>query len=149
MRTEYGTGMSSPHEMNELDDLDDDDIPTIEIPGFEWEEIKDKDTLFKTHPLIELLSPPAKIKIILTLMGINGEKLPPSDIYNRARISHDTWYKYRDELVEKYQVIEKAGNAGNSPLYRINSDSGIVELIDQLIAASGEKKQEWIIEHRD
>jgi hypothetical protein len=140
--------MSHSDERDEVDELDDDDVPTVEIPGFVWEEVKDKDTLFETHPLIELLTPPAKIKIILTLMGIHGEKLPPSDIYNRARISHDTWYKHKDILIEKYDVIEQAGNAGNSPLYRINAESELVTLIDAMIGVAGDQKEEWLIEHR-
>lgn len=143
--------MSSLPDRIEFEDeeLDDDDIPAVEIEGFDPDEIEDMDTLFDRHPLIDILTPPAKVKIILTLMGINGEKLPPSDIYNRAQISHDTWYKYRDELVEKYNVIEKAGTAGNSPLYRINMDSEIIELIEQLITAAGDRKEEWIIEQRE
>lgn len=136
-------------EPNDVDEVDDDDIPTIEIEGFDPDEIEEMDTLFEGHPLFEVLMPPAKAKFMLMLMGINGEKLPPSDIYNRAGVSHETWYKYRDELVEKYNVIEKAGNAGNSPLYRINSDSEIVKLLDQLITAAGDRKEEWIMEQRN
>lgn len=139
----------SSYPREELDKESDEDIPTVEIDGFDPETIEEIDTLFEGHPLIEVLTPAAKIKIMLTLMGIQGEKLPPSDIYNRARISHDTWYKYRDELIEKYGVIEKAGNAGNSPLYRINLDSEIVQLLDQLITIAGNRKEEWLIEQRD
>lgn len=140
---------SLSNEADDFEELDDDNIPAVEIDDFDPAEIEEMDTLFDGHPLFELMAPATKVKFILLLMGIDGEKLPPSDIYNRAGVSHEIWYRYRDDLVEKYNVIEKAGSAGNSPLYRINEDSEIVKQLEQLIIAIGDRKEDWIIEQRE
>lgn len=62
---------------------------------------------------------------------------------------HEAWETHREELVEKYGVIERAGTDGESPLYRINEESELVGLIESVIAVVGDRRADWIFEHRD
>jgi hypothetical protein len=136
-------------DIDDGDELDDDDIPTVEIPDFDPAELDDLDTLFEGHPVIELLTPESKVRIILTLLRVRGDKLRACDIYERARISHDTWYKHKDTLLNKYQIIEEVGSVGNSPLYRINEDNELVDRFDALIGVAGDRKREWLVEQQE
>lgn len=135
---------SLPADADEFDELTDEDVPTVEIPDFDPDDLEEMDTLFEGHPLIEVLTPESKVRIILALLRVPEGQFRPTDIYDRARISHDTWHKYKETLVDKYGVIEHVGQVGNSPLYQINEDSEIVQILDQLIGAAGEQKREWI-----
>lgn len=133
---------------DEFDELSDEDVPTVAIEGFDADDLEEMDTLFEGHPLIDVLTPESKVRIIVALLRVPDGKFRPTDIYDRARVSHDTWHKYKETLVDKYGVIEQVGKIGNSPLYQINEDSELVPLIDQLVTAAGEQKREWI-DHRD
>ncbi len=136
-------------EPGESEELSDKDVPTVAIEGFDADDLEEIDTLFEGHPLIEVLTPESKVRIILALLRVPEGTFRPTDIYDRARISHDTWHKYKETLVDKYGVINHVGNIGNSPLYSINEDSDLVALIDSMISAAGEQKREWITDHRD
>lgn len=140
---------SVPDESDEFEELSDEDVPTVAIEGVDADEIEEMDTLFEGHPLIEVLTPESKVRIILALLRVPDGEFRPTDIYDRARISHDTWHKYKETLVDKYGVIEHVGNIGNSPLYQINENSELVALIDSMIGAAGEQQREWIADHRD
>jgi hypothetical protein len=140
---------SLPTDNPEFDELTDENIPTVEIPDFDPDELDEMDTLFKGHPLIELLTPESKVRIILALLRVPDGKFRPTDIYDRARISHNTWHKYKDTLVNKYGVIEQVGKVGNSPLYQINDDNEVVDHIDAIIGAAGDRKREYIEQERD
>jgi hypothetical protein len=90
-------------------------------------------------PLVEVLTPGAKVKILLALIRLRGEKLNPSGICERAKISYDTWYDHRDDLLA-YGVIEEAGNAGNSPLYRVDMDDEIVQRVSEILDIAAERR---------
>lgn len=84
-----------------------------------------------------MLTPGAKVKILLALIRLRGEKLTPTGICVRAAISHDIWYEHWDALVA-YGVIEKAGQAGNSPLYRVDMDDPIVQRVSETLDIAAE-----------
>lgn len=106
----------------------------VEIEGVDEETVTERDMeeYVKNDPLVDLLTPGAKIRILLSLVRLRGEKLNPSGICERAAINHDTWYRHRDTLLDTYGVIEEAGNAGNSPLYRVDMDHPIVQRLDEV-----------------
>ena len=81
------------------------------------------------------------MRIILALLRVHGEKLNPSGICERASIYHDTWYKYREDLLD-YGVIEEAEAAGNSPMYRVNLDDPIVRRFDEIRGLAADRQYE-------
>lgn len=123
---------------------DDDEIDTVAIEGVDAETVEQRDAeaIVANHPLVELLTPRAKVKILVALIRLRGEKLSPSAICDRAAISSDTWYQNYEELLE-YGVIEKAGNAGNSPLYRADMDNQAIKGLEQVTGYGAQKKAEW------
>jgi hypothetical protein len=101
---------------------------------------RDPEAFVTENPLVELLTPAAKVKILLALMRLGGGKLNPTGIAERAAITQHTWYEHRDELVDVYGVIEEAGNAGNSPLYRVDMDHPIIQRLDEILDLAAERR---------
>ena len=101
---------------------------------------RDPEAFVTENPLVELLTPAAKVKILLALMRLRGGKLNPTGIAERAAITQHTWYEHRDELVDVYGVIEEAGNAGNSPLYRVDMDHPIIQRLDEILDLAAERR---------
>lgn len=131
------------------DDRDDVEIDTVDIEGVDADTVAqlDDEAIVANHPLVELLTPRAKVKILVAMIRLQGEKLSPSAICDRAAISSDTWYQNYEELLE-YGVIEKAGTAGNSPLYRADMECPAVQALEQIIGYGAQKKAEWAQERR-
>lgn len=134
---------------NKMDDLNDEDIPTVEITDFDAEAEADTDTLFEGHPFIELLTPESKAKIILAMLRVRGDELRAIDIYDAARVSHDTWANHKDILVNKYELIKHVGDIGNSPLYTIPEDSELADLLEKVIGAAAKQEREWLLKKAD
>jgi hypothetical protein len=101
---------------------------------------RDPEAFVTENPLVELLTPAAKVKILLALMRLRGGKLNPTGIAERAAITQHTWYEHRDELVDVYGVIEEAGNAGNSPLYRVDMENPIVQRLEEILDLAAERR---------
>lgn len=101
---------------------------------------RDPEAFVTENPLVELLTPAAKVKILLALIRLRGGKLNPTGIAERAAITQHTWYEHRDELVDVYGVIEEAGNAGNSPLYRVNMENPIVQRLEEILDLAAERR---------
>ncbi|RRJ29963.1 hypothetical protein [Halocatena pleomorpha] len=141
--------MSSLPADDREDELNDEDIPTVAIPGFDPEDEADTDTLFEGHPFLELLTPNSRAKIILAMLRVRGDKLREADICDAARISHDTWNNHKDILADKYGVIEHVLDIENSPLYTIPEDSELADLLEKVIGTAAQKEREWLIEQRD
>jgi hypothetical protein len=137
-------------ESQPIDELDDEEIKTVDIPGVDAETVKnlDDEAIVANHPLVELLTPRAKVKILVALMRLQGEKLSPSAICDRAAISPDTWYQHYEELL-RYGVIEQAGSAGNSPLYRAKMDCPAIGSLENITGYGAQKKTEWAKERRN
>lgn len=85
------------------------------------------DAIIANDPLVSMLTPGTKVRILSALIAVGGEKLNPSAICDRAAISRDGWYEHRDDLVETFGVIEEATPAGNSPMYRVDMDDPLVK----------------------
>lgn len=90
----------------------------------------DEDSM-EASPFIQLTTPGAKMRILLTMLRVEGEKLNPSAICERSAIHHDTWYEHRDDLL-RFGVIEEAEPAGNSPMYRVDMDDPLVTRFDEI-----------------
>lgn len=106
----------------------------VEIAGVDEETVekRDPEAYITDDPLVDLLTPAARTRILLAFIRVDGEKLNPAGICERAAINYDTWYRHRDDLVQRYDVIEKAGNAGNSPMYRVDMSHPIVKRLDEV-----------------
>ena len=100
---------------------------------------EDRIDLVEDDAFIELLTPESKVRILLALMRVRGEKLNPSAIYERAGIGANAWYDNKDDLIEM-GVIKEAGNAGNSPLYRVEMDDPIVERLSDVRKLAAERR---------
>jgi hypothetical protein len=87
------------------------------------------DAIIANDPLVSMLTPGTKVRILSALIAVGGEKLNPSAICERAAISRDGWYEHRDDLVETFGVIEEAAPAGNSPMYRVDMEDPLVKRI--------------------
>lgn len=121
------------------------DYETVEIEGVDAETVanRDEDMAMSMHPISELLTPRAKVRIILALHGMRPEKLHMTGICERAGIDPSTWYEHHEELLA-YGVIEEAGSAGNSTLYRWNMDSELAQKLTELVGEAARKKHELV-----
>lgn len=131
------------------DGHDEEEINTVKIKGVDADTVNQlaDEAIVANHPLVELLTPRAKVKILTALIRLQGEKLSPSAICDRASISTDTWYQNYEGLLS-YGVIEKAGTAGNSPLYRADMDCPAIQSLEQLTEYGAQKKAEMAKERR-
>jgi hypothetical protein len=93
---------------------------------------QDMEAYNANDPLIELLAPEGKLKLLLVLIRMRGDKVNPAGLCERAAVDRATWYRHRDDLLDTYGVIEEAGQMGNSPLYRVDMDHPIVKRLDEI-----------------
>jgi predicted transcriptional regulator len=126
------------------------EFQAISIDGVDAETVAnlDAEAIVSNNPLVELLTPRAKVKILVTLIRLHGEKISPSGICDRAAISTHMWYEHYEVLLQ-YGVIEKVGAEGNSPFYRANMDSQIIQSLEEIISHGAKKKQEWEMDSSD
>lgn len=89
-------------------------------------ENRPSDAVIAEDPLVSMLTPGSKVRILSALIAVGGEKLNPSAICDRAAISRDSWYDHKDDL-ETFGVIEKVDQAGNSPMYRVDLDDPLIK----------------------
>lgn len=89
------------------------------------------DAVITNDPLVSMLTPGSKIRILSALIAVGGEKLNPSAICDRAAISRDSWYDHRDDLVETFGVIDEVDQAGNSPMYRVDLDDPLIKRLSE------------------
>jgi hypothetical protein len=94
------------------------------------------------NPLVELLTPASKVRILMALIDARGTELTASDICENAGITWDTWDSQREMLIERYGVIERTRMAGNSPLYRAKMDDPLVQFLEDLYSAAGARRRE-------
>lgn len=89
-------------------------------------ENRPSDAVIADDPLVSMLTPGSKVRILSALIAVGGEKLNPSAICDRASISRDSWYDHKDDL-ETFGLIEEADQAGNSPMYRVDLDDPLIK----------------------
>lgn len=116
------------------------DTTTKPADGEERIEIDSTEAFVQNNPLVGLLTPGARVRILAALINLRGDRLNPSGICERSGISHDTWYKHRDDLIDVYGVVEEAGNMGNSPLYRVDMDDPIVQRLEEVLGLATERR---------
>ena len=115
------------------------DTPTETTSGETVTE-KDMEAYNADDPLVDLLVPGAKIKILLALMRLRGDKLNPAGLCERASVDRGTWYRHRDDLIDTYGVVEEADQAGNSPLYRVDMEHPIIKRLAEIRELAGEQR---------
>lgn len=120
--------------------MDDSDATTTPTDGEKSTEIDSTEAFVQNNPLVDLLTPGTRVRILVTLINLRGDRLNPSGICERAGISHDTWYKHRDDLINVYDVVEEAGNMGNSPLYRVEMDDPIVQRLEEILGLAAKRR---------
>lgn len=94
------------------------------------------------NPLVELLTPASKVRILMALIDAQGTELTASDICEIADITWDTWDTQREMLIERYGVIEHTRMAGNSPLFRAKMDDPLIQFLEDLYSAAGARRRE-------
>ena len=106
---------------------------------------RDPEAFVIKDPLMGLLAPRAKVQILLALIHLSGEKVNPAAICERATISKDTWYEHREDLIDTYGVVEIAGHAGNSPLYRVDMDDPIIKRLTEILDIAADRRNRLIL----
>lgn len=88
--------------------------------------------------LVNVLGTPARVRILAVLTSETDRDLNPTQICEQAGVGSSAFYDHIDDL-RAWGLIEKTRMAGNSPMYRLNTDSK---------AAQHLGKFEWaLIEH--
>jgi len=87
-----------------------------------------------SSPLAELFGDHPRTRIVSALAAA-ANPANPSRICESAGIDESTWYRHRDSLLA-VGIIEKVGNAGNSPLYAL-TDSELSESVQTARALAG------------
>ena len=95
--------------------------------------------LVEDDVLLQLLTPESKVRILLALSRVRGEKLNPTAICERANIGANAWYDNRDDLLD-LGVVQRAGHAGNSPLYRVDLGDPIVERLVEIRSVAADRR---------
>lgn len=99
----------------------------------------DRVDLVEDDALLQLLTPETKVRILLALSRVRGEKLNPTAICERANIGTNAWYDNRDDLLD-LGVVQRAGHAGNSPLYRVDMDDPIVTRLVEIRGLAADRR---------
>lgn len=95
-----------------------------QLPTEEEVEARDHESGVERGALVSLLTPPSKVRILQTLLTMDGEKANPTRICEQASVGRSSWYNCVDDLL-LFGVIEQVDSAGNSPLYRVDMDDEI------------------------
>lgn len=91
--------------------------------------------LIENDPLVRLFGDHPRTRILMALLDAYPRSMNPSSIVDQAKVSRQSWYRHKDELIET-GIMEKVGEAGNSPLYA-------------LVDADEDNRIEWLQKLRD
>ena len=78
--------------------------------------------------LVDVLGSPTKVRTLAVLISETDRDLNASAICEQAGIGSSSFYHHIEDLLA-YGLVEKARNVGNSPMYRINTDSEAAEAL--------------------
>lgn len=78
--------------------------------------IDNVEDLIEQDPLVSIFGDHPRTRILMALLDEYPRSMNPSNIVEKASISRQSWYRHHEELLET-GLIEKVGEAGNSPLY--------------------------------
>lgn len=121
-----------------------DDLPQWmidQLPTEDEVEARDHEAGVERGALVSLLTPPSKVRIIQTLITMQGEKANPTRICERAAVGRSSWYNCVDDLLA-FGVIEQVDSAGNSPLYRVDLEDDIVRRLFEVLEIAAERRAE-------
>jgi hypothetical protein len=83
-----------------------------------------------TDPLVELLTPESRVRILAALLA-SPTGLGVTDICEYAGISRNAWYDNKDALLET-GVITHGPKHGNVQLYQVDRDHDLVQAIERV-----------------
>ena len=72
--------------------------------------------------LVNVLGSPARVRILAVLTGETDRDLNPTQICEQAGIGSSAFYDHIEDL-RAWNLVEKTRMTGNSPMYRLNTDS--------------------------
>ncbi|WP_330631404.1 winged helix-turn-helix domain-containing protein [Halocatena halophila] len=100
--------------------------------------VAEEDTYADGTTLVNLLGTPARVRILAVLTSETDRDLNPTQIMEQAGIGSTAFYDHIDDL-RAWGLVEKTRMAGNSPMFRLNTDSEAAQYLGKL---------EWaLIEH--
>lgn len=84
-------------------------------------------------PLGVLFESPARVRIIGAFVAERGRDLSVSDVARLADVARSTVYRHIDDL-EELGIVEHSRDvqAGHSPMYQLNEDSELADLLYRL-----------------
>ena len=110
-----------------------------QLPTEDEVEARDHDAGIERGALVSLLTPPSKVRILQTLITMQGEKANPTRICEKAGVGRSSWYNCVDDL-QLFGVIEQVDAAGNSPLYRVDMDDEIIERLFAVMKLASQRR---------
>lgn len=94
--------------------------------------------------LVNVLGKEAPVRILAVLTSETDRDLNPTQICEQAGIGSTAFYDYIDDL-RAWGLVEKTRMAGNSPMYRLNTDSDAAKHLNKfewaLVKHSVEKEE--------
>lgn len=82
------------------------------------EVVDNVEDLIEQDPLIKMFGDHARARILMALLDAYPQPMNPTAIVEQAKVSRQTWYRHKDDLLET-GIIQEAAKAGNSPLYSL------------------------------
>lgn len=82
--------------------------------------------------LVDVLGQPSKVRILEVLMSEEGDDLNPSEICRLGGIGTSSFYDHIDTL-QAWGLVEKSRMVGNSPMYRIDTDSEAARSLNEFV----------------
>lgn len=95
------------------------------------ETAEDVELVIRDSPLVVMFGTHARARIVMALLDAHPQPLEPASIVENAGLSRPSWYDNREELLAS-GLVEQVGQAGNSPLYGLNTEGGRVEALKRL-----------------
>lgn len=91
------------------------------------------DSIIEDAPLPTLFKSPARVRIVQAFVEERGRDLTVSDVARLSDTARSTVYRHLDDLEELGVIVHtRDGQDGHSPMYQLNEDSEIAELLYKL-----------------
>jgi len=82
-------------------------------------------------PLPQAFGDTARIKIIAAMLSEQDQDINVTEIARLAGVARSTVYDHLDDL-EEFNLIVQTRDVGGNPMYEINTDSPIVERVEEI-----------------
>jgi hypothetical protein len=106
---------------------------------------RDHESPISRGALVSMLTPPAKVRIIQTLITKEGDAVMPKEVCDHATVSRDVWNDCIDELL-MFGVVEETDAEQGSPLYRVDLDDPTVEALLTVLDVGAQRRARATIE---